>query len=154
MQPRVHSFSLTREILIDFVLGNYSFDSLALPLTFSFLAEMIKGNRYTGKEADIWSVGVILFALLCGYLPFDDDSNPRLYELILNAKYEFPDFLSPGWPWIVLYMDHTFLMNVFMNIFFVSSSLWLQRVKISFRNFCKSIQRSVYHFGKLLTILG
>lgn len=64
--------------------------------SFLFLSEMISGNKYTGREADIWSIGVILYALLCGYLPFDDDSNPRLYNLILNAKYEFPPFLSAG----------------------------------------------------------
>jgi len=56
--------------------------------------EMIKGDKYTGKEADIWSIGVILYALLCGYLPFDDDSNPRLFNLILEAKYELPSCLS------------------------------------------------------------
>jgi len=80
---------------------------------------MITGNKYTGREADIWSIGVILYALLCGYLPFDDDSNPRLYNLILSAKYEFPSFLSAGsfacccrW-WTSLFADVPFLLLLF-----------------------------------------
>lgn len=35
--------------------------------------EMIAGKRYEGLMVDIWSSGVILFAMLCGYLPFDDN---------------------------------------------------------------------------------
>ncbi len=37
---------------------------------------------------------MILYALLCGYLPFDEDSNSRLHKLILTASYTFPDFIS------------------------------------------------------------
>ena len=36
----------------------------------------------TGSEADIWSMGVLLYALLCGYLPFDDDNIAILYRKI------------------------------------------------------------------------
>lgn len=54
--------------------------------------EMIAGKRYEGIMVDIWSSGVILFAMLCGYLPFDDNETQRLYQKILKG-----DFKVPGW---------------------------------------------------------
>ena len=36
--------------------------------------ELVTGQRYLGSEADIWSMGVLLYALLCGFLPFDDEN--------------------------------------------------------------------------------
>ncbi|XP_032398550.1 LOW QUALITY PROTEIN: maternal embryonic leucine zipper kinase [Etheostoma spectabile] len=58
--------------------------------------ELIQGKAYIGSEADVWSMGVLLFALLCGYLPFDDDNCVVLYRKILRGKYENPRWLSPG----------------------------------------------------------
>lgn len=49
--------------------------------------EMIAGKEYEGLMADIWSCGVILFAMVCGYLPFEDPETSKLYKLILNANY-------------------------------------------------------------------
>eukprot|EP00003_Mantamonas_plastica_P033174 TRINITY_DN936_c0_g2_i4.p1 TRINITY_DN936_c0_g2~~TRINITY_DN936_c0_g2_i4.p1 ORF type:complete len:697 (+),score=205.82 TRINITY_DN936_c0_g2_i4:295-2091(+) len=56
--------------------------------------EMVAGKEYYGPEVDIWSMGVILYALLCGYLPFDHRNIGKLYQLILAGEYECPDFLS------------------------------------------------------------
>ncbi|XP_066594464.1 maternal embryonic leucine zipper kinase-like isoform X2 [Prorops nasuta] len=47
-----------------------------------------------GSEIDIWSMGVLLYALLCGFLPFDDNSIENLYKKILNGKYAEPSWLS------------------------------------------------------------
>ena len=55
---------------------------------------MIAGLKYDGLKADIWSAGVILFALLCGYLPCDDPDTQNLYNKIMSGKYEAPKFLS------------------------------------------------------------
>uniref|UniRef100_A0A8C5A8X5 Maternal embryonic leucine zipper kinase n=1 Tax=Gadus morhua TaxID=8049 RepID=A0A8C5A8X5_GADMO len=58
--------------------------------------ELIQGKTYIGSEADVWSMGVLLFALLCGYLPFDDDNCMVLYRKITRGKYDNPHWLSPG----------------------------------------------------------
>ncbi|XP_062985171.1 maternal embryonic leucine zipper kinase [Elgaria multicarinata webbii] len=58
--------------------------------------ELIQGKAYIGSEADIWSMGVLLYALLCGFLPFDDDNVMALYKKIVRGKYEIPEWLSPG----------------------------------------------------------
>jgi 5'-AMP-activated protein kinase, catalytic alpha subunit len=49
--------------------------------------EMIAGKKYHGTNVDIWSCGVILFALVCGYLPFEDPNTSNLYKKILSADY-------------------------------------------------------------------
>ncbi|CAL1601458.1 unnamed protein product [Knipowitschia caucasica] len=58
--------------------------------------ELIQGKAYIGSEADVWSMGVLLFALLCGYLPFDDDNCVVLYRKISRGIYDNPHWLSPG----------------------------------------------------------
>jgi len=56
--------------------------------------EMIKGEKYHGLGADIWSSGVILYAMVCGYLPFEDQNTKKLYQKILKAEYKLPETLS------------------------------------------------------------
>jgi maternal embryonic leucine zipper kinase len=56
--------------------------------------ELICGKSYLGAEADLWSMGVLLYALLCGYLPFDDDNINLLYKKIQQGKYELPAWLT------------------------------------------------------------
>ena len=57
--------------------------------------EMIAGKRYHGSNVDIWSCGVILYALICGYLPFEDPNTNNLYKKILSGEFKMPKFLSP-----------------------------------------------------------
>jgi 5'-AMP-activated protein kinase catalytic alpha subunit len=58
--------------------------------------EMIAGKKYEGIKVDIWSSGVILFAMVCGYLPFEDPNTGELYKKILACDYKAPKFISPA----------------------------------------------------------
>ena len=86
--------------IIDFGLSNYFKNSqielLETPCGSPCYAspEMLSGKRYNGFKIDIWATGIILFAMLCGYLPFDDKDNNILFQKILECKIIFPKGLS------------------------------------------------------------
>eukprot|EP00811_Abedinium_folium_P008914 NODE_1823_length_2366_cov_3.625279.p1 GENE.NODE_1823_length_2366_cov_3.625279~~NODE_1823_length_2366_cov_3.625279.p1 ORF type:complete len:630 (+),score=187.45 NODE_1823_length_2366_cov_3.625279:222-2111(+) len=56
--------------------------------------EMVSGQKYVPRMVDVWSCGVILFALVCGRLPFEDENHAELYRKIMSAEYELPDYIS------------------------------------------------------------
>lgn len=56
--------------------------------------EVISGKLYAGPEVDIWSCGVILYALLCGTLPFDDEHVPTLFRKIKAGVFPIPEYLN------------------------------------------------------------
>lgn len=100
--------------IIDFGLSNL-YDPIAHLSTFCgslyFAApELLNARVYTGPEVDVWSFGVVLYVLVCGKVPFDDQSMPALHAKIKRGLVEYPVWLSAG-----NYFDIT--LTILLNVF-------------------------------------
>lgn len=83
--------------LIDFGLSHFDADQEIMKTqcgspTYA-APEVIIGIEYT-YSCDIWSLGVVLFAMICGYLPFVDENMQRLMQKIIYKEVEFPPYIS------------------------------------------------------------
>ncbi|KZT59627.1 Pkinase-domain-containing protein [Calocera cornea HHB12733] len=87
-QVKLGDFGFTREFetgrLLDTFCGTTGYAS----------PEMLLGQKYSGREVDIWSLGVIFYSLLCGGLPFDDDDEVIMRNKVIHGVYPEPEWLS------------------------------------------------------------
>lgn len=58
--------------------------------------EVLIGNPYDGSKSDMWSVGVILYAMVTGNLPWTKKNQAQLFDQIKRGEYSIPDFISPS----------------------------------------------------------
>jgi len=56
--------------------------------------ELLQARAYTGPEVDVWSFGIVLYVLVCGKVPFDDQSMPALHAKIKKGTVDYPTWLS------------------------------------------------------------
>ena len=85
---KIIDFGLSHEFDgIDFLKTKCGSPSYASP-------EILRGKPYDGFKSDIWCCGIILYAMVCGYLPFDGDTNKILFKNIMKCQPEIPDYLN------------------------------------------------------------
>ncbi|KZF26367.1 Pkinase-domain-containing protein [Xylona heveae TC161] len=56
--------------------------------------ELLQARQYVGPEVDVWSFGIVLYVLVCGKVPFDDQSMPQLHAKIKRGVVDYPAWLS------------------------------------------------------------
>jgi hypothetical protein len=106
--------------IIDFGLSNL-YDPITNLSTFCgslyFAApELLNARVYTGPEVDVWSFGVVLYVLVCGKVPFDDQSMPALHAKIKRGLVEYPVWLSAGM--FLLSFDRTFRARLLIGVLY------------------------------------
>lgn len=83
--------------LIDFGLSKYGSNALKMRTlcgTKYYLSpEIVRGEPYD-KSCDIWALGVVLFVMCCGFMPFDHDDEVRLMKAISVGRVKMPDYIS------------------------------------------------------------
>ena len=82
--------------------GEVIFEQCGTP---AYLApEIIQNQGYKDYSVDTWSLGVVLYAMVCGKIPFISDSIPEIHKLILLGQFDIPEFISPQLSSLIIQM--------------------------------------------------
>lgn len=87
--------------------------------------ELLNARQYTGPEVDVWSFGIVLYVLVCGKVPFDDQSMPQLHAKIKKGVVEYPQGLSHG------KFPHSHTLSSYSNIRFPECRHILSRMLVT-----------------------
>ena len=72
--------------------------------------EIFEGKEYNGPAIDMWSLGVVLYVLVCAALPFDGESVHEVRDRVLEGRFRVPYYMSSGinyiFPLICLFRRH------------------------------------------------
>lgn len=94
----IHSFNPPRIKIADWGMAAFAPPSYRLETSCGSphyaSPEIVNGKRYEGTATDIWSCGVILFALMTGRLPFDDKNIKILLNKVKGGKYDIPSYVN------------------------------------------------------------
>ncbi|KAI8899578.1 kinase-like domain-containing protein [Globomyces pollinis-pini] len=111
--------------------------------------EIIRGDKYNGPTSDVWSCGIILYALVTGNLPFDDNNIRRLLNKVKTGVYQIPDYVPDGPRDLIKRMltvdpNHRItLSEVLRNEWFLS-----REPKIPIPNITSAVEESVQDYDQ------
>ena len=101
--------------------------------------ELFRDESYSGCMVDIWALGVLLYFMLTGNMPFRGETVPRLKEMILEGKYHMPTNLTPACQDVIAGLlvqdtEERFTMEILCNSFWLRGGSHTSMIPSSFSN--------------------